>query len=124
MNHAPMIMIVDDDTSVRATIGQALTALGYLVREAPDGPTALDLVSREELSLVILDYLMPGMGGAMKQMGDVDERELDRLEAIILSMTPYERAHPDRIDGSRRKRIAVSLRSEYGSIWMSDASCR
>src|SRR5262245_3442471 len=51
--------------------------------------------------------MMPGMGGAMRQMGEVDESELDRLEAIILSMTPYERAHPDVIKGSRRKRIAA-----------------
>ncbi len=39
--------------------------------------------------------------------GQVDERELDRIEAIILSMTPFERAHPTEINGSRRKRIAT-----------------
>jgi signal recognition particle subunit SRP54 len=52
--------------------------------------------------------LMPGMGKAMKQVRELnmDERELDRLEAIILSMTPAERANPTIIDGSRRKRIA------------------
>ena len=52
--------------------------------------------------------LMPGMGGAMRQLRDVDmdEGELDHLEAIILSMTPAERANPSLIDGSRRKRIA------------------
>ena len=52
--------------------------------------------------------MMPGMGKAMKQIRqiDVDDRELDRLEAIILSMTPAERANPTLIDGSRRKRIA------------------
>jgi signal recognition particle subunit SRP54 len=52
--------------------------------------------------------LMPGMGKAMRQIREVnmDERELDRLEAIILSMTPAERADPTKIDGSRRKRIA------------------
>jgi signal recognition particle subunit SRP54 len=52
--------------------------------------------------------LMPGMGGAMRQLRqvDMDEGELDRLEAIILSMTPGERANPTLIDGSRRKRIA------------------
>jgi signal recognition particle subunit SRP54 len=52
--------------------------------------------------------LMPGMGKAMKQLRqvDMDDRELDRLEAIILSMTPAERADPTVIDGSRRKRIA------------------
>jgi signal recognition particle subunit SRP54 len=52
--------------------------------------------------------LMPGMGGAMRELRqlDMDERELDRVEAIILSMTPAERANPGLIDGSRRKRIA------------------
>jgi len=52
--------------------------------------------------------LMPGMGGAMRQLRevDMDDAELDRLEAIILSMTPGERANPTMIDGSRRKRIA------------------
>jgi signal recognition particle subunit SRP54 len=51
--------------------------------------------------------MMPGMG-AMKQLknADVDEGELDRVEAIILSMTPDERLHPAMINGSRRKRIA------------------
>ena len=37
---------------------------------------------------------------------DVDEKELDRVEAIVLSMTPYERRHPELIKGSRRLRIA------------------
>ncbi|MDQ2631092.1 MAG: signal recognition particle protein [Actinomycetota bacterium] len=51
--------------------------------------------------------MLPGMG-ALKQMknADVDEKELDRVEAIILSMTPQERANPGVINGSRRKRIA------------------
>jgi len=52
--------------------------------------------------------LMPGMGKAMKQLRQVnmDDAELDRIEAIILSMTPAERAAPAVIDGSRRRRIA------------------
>jgi signal recognition particle subunit SRP54 len=36
----------------------------------------------------------------------MDDSELDRIEAIILSMTPAERATPSLIDGSRRRRIA------------------
>ncbi len=52
--------------------------------------------------------MMPGMGKAMKEIrsANMDERELDRVEAIILSMTPAERARPEVINGSRRKRIA------------------
>jgi signal recognition particle subunit SRP54 len=51
--------------------------------------------------------MLPGMG-AMKQLknANVDEGQLDRVEAIILSMTPEERANPGIIKGSRRKRIA------------------
>jgi signal recognition particle subunit SRP54 len=51
--------------------------------------------------------MLPGMG-AMKQLknAQVDDGELDRVEAIILSMTPLERANPALIKGSRRKRIA------------------
>ncbi len=51
--------------------------------------------------------MLPGMG-AMKQLknAEVDEGQLDRVEAIILSMTPEERANPGIIKGSRRKRIA------------------
>jgi len=39
-------------------------------------------------------------------MDDVDEKQLGKVEAIILSMTPQERGAPRVIDGSRRKRIA------------------
>ena len=59
-----MILIVDDEEAVRATIGRALTELGYPVREAADGPAALAAIAEERPELVILDYLMPGMDGA------------------------------------------------------------
>ncbi len=49
--------------------------------------------------------LMPGMGSQLKHM-EVDDREIDRMEAIIHSMTREERARPDVLDGSRRRRIA------------------
>ena len=49
--------------------------------------------------------LMPGMGSELKHM-EVDDREIDRMEAIIHSMTQAERAHPEVLDGSRRRRIA------------------
>jgi signal recognition particle subunit SRP54 len=52
--------------------------------------------------------MIPGMGGlkAAKALKDTDERKLAQIEAIILSMTPGERANPKVINGSRRKRIA------------------
>jgi signal recognition particle subunit SRP54 len=50
--------------------------------------------------------MIPGLAGHQLSKLQVDERELDRVQAIILSMTPYERRHPEVIKGSRRLRIA------------------
>jgi signal recognition particle subunit SRP54 len=49
--------------------------------------------------------MIPGMGKELRGM-KVDEREFDRVQAIILSMTPQERRRPELIKGSRRLRIA------------------
>jgi signal recognition particle subunit SRP54 len=49
--------------------------------------------------------MIPGLGKEMKNV-NVDERELGRVEAIILSMTPGERGRPEIINGQRRARIA------------------
>ncbi len=55
----------------------------------------------------LLDKL-PGMGGQMAAMKDkVNDKDVKRLIAIIQSMTPHERAFPDIIKGSRKKRIAA-----------------
>jgi signal recognition particle subunit SRP54 len=50
--------------------------------------------------------MIPGLSGHQLSNMKVDERELDRVEAIILSMTPEERRRPELIKGSRRLRIA------------------
>ena len=56
-------------------------------------------------SLSSLLGMLPGVGSQLKGM-KVDDREMDRVEAIILSMTPEERRRPELIKGSRRLRIA------------------
>jgi len=50
--------------------------------------------------------MIPGLGGQQLKNLKVDEREFDRIQAIILSMTPEERRRPELIKGSRRLRIA------------------
>jgi two-component system, response regulator, stage 0 sporulation protein F len=59
-----MILVVDDDQQVRATIVRGLSALGYEVREAAGGADALALIAEKKPQLVVLDYMMPGMDGA------------------------------------------------------------
>jgi signal recognition particle subunit SRP54 len=50
--------------------------------------------------------MIPGLGAGELRSLKVDEREIDRIEAIILAMTPEERRRPELIKGSRRLRIA------------------
>jgi signal recognition particle subunit SRP54 len=50
--------------------------------------------------------MMPGMAQMKEQLDSIDEREFDRVEAMVQSMTPFERQHPKAINGSRRARIA------------------
>ncbi len=57
-------------------------------------------------SLKQLLGMMPGMGQMRAQLESLDEREFDRVEAMVHSMTPFERTHPKQINGSRRARIA------------------
>jgi signal recognition particle subunit SRP54 len=51
--------------------------------------------------------MIPGLGKQLEGLDQVDESQLKRVEAIILSMTPHERRVPHVIDVSRRKRIAA-----------------
>ncbi|GAA1682317.1 signal recognition particle protein [Fodinicola feengrottensis] len=50
--------------------------------------------------------MLPGAGQLKDQLADLDEKHLDRVQAIIRGMTPAERADPKMINGSRRLRIA------------------
>jgi signal recognition particle subunit SRP54 len=57
-------------------------------------------------SLKAMLGMMPGMAQMRQQLDSLDEREFDRVEAMVQSMTPFERTHPKAINGSRRARIA------------------
>ncbi len=59
--------------------------------------------------------MIPGIPKQLKQ-AQIDERELDRVEAIICSMTAEERRHPDIINGSRRRRIALGSGSDTHAV--------
>jgi DNA-binding response OmpR family regulator len=57
------ILTVDDDLELLSLIGFALRQAGYLVVEAADGPTALQVFDREQPDLAILDVNLPGLNG-------------------------------------------------------------
>lgn len=59
--------------------------------------------------------MIPGMGKALKNV-DIDDDAFKGIEAIIQSMTPYERANPAVLNGSRRKRIALGSGTDIQEV--------
>ena len=59
--------------------------------------------------------MIPGLGKQAKDI-EVDEKQFDRLQAIIQSMTPQEREKPDIINGSRKKRIAAGCGQQVEDV--------
>ncbi|HPU14322.1 MAG TPA: signal recognition particle protein [Aeromicrobium sp.] len=60
--------------------------------------------------------MLPGMGQFKEQLSNFDERDLDKIKAIIRSMTPTERDNPKMIDGSRRARIARGSGTQVSDV--------
>jgi two-component system, cell cycle response regulator len=57
------ILVADDDGITRRLLRNILEQFGHAVRTAPDGRTALDVICREDIRLVITDWMMPEMDG-------------------------------------------------------------
>ena len=67
-------------------------------------------------SLAKLLGMLPGMGEMREQIDNIDEGELDRVSAIILSMTAAERSDPKILNGSRRARIAKGSGTQVAEV--------
>ena len=76
------ILICDDEKDIVSALNIYLTAQGYQVFEAYNGAEALSVVEREEIHLVLMDVMMPGMDGitAMTRL-----RETTNLPVILLT---------------------------------------
>lgn len=59
----PLVLVVDDDPTMRLLVGEALDEAGFARREAADGQTALEAFMSARPDLVLLDVMMPGMDG-------------------------------------------------------------
>jgi DNA-binding response OmpR family regulator len=95
------ILVVDDDLELSSLIGYALRQAGYMVVEAGDGVTALDLFDRESPALVILDVNLPRLSGLEVcrrirtasrtpiMMLTVKNAEEDQVQALDLGADDY-----------------------------------
>ena len=77
--------------------------------------TQMETISKMGSMSKILGML-PGMGQLKEQLANFDEREVDRIKAMILSMTPAERDEPKIINGSRRARIAAGSGTQVSEV--------
>ncbi len=62
-----------------------------------------------------LASMIPGVGKAIKDI-DISDDAFNSIEAIIYSMTPYERSHPEVMNGSRRRRIAAGSGTDIQEV--------
>lgn len=82
------VLIVDDEEPNRQLLAAVLGARGYATITARDGPTALDLVRRGGIDLMLLDVMMPGMDGVevcQRVRNELGERELTIVFVTALS---------------------------------------
>jgi signal recognition particle subunit SRP54 len=94
-----------DKKKAQELASKALTGDGFSLADFRDQLRSV----RKMGSLQSLIGMLPSIGpfaGMQKAADQVDEKQINRVEAIINSMTAYERDHHDVINGSRRKRIA------------------
>lgn len=63
MNTVPRILAVDDDAAIAEMVSILLRGRGYEVATAPDGPSALQILARNDVDVVLLDLMLPGMDG-------------------------------------------------------------
>ncbi len=63
MENQAQILVVDDNPEIREIIQVLLTAEGFTVTEAADGPAALKTLTTQEFDLIILDVMMPELNG-------------------------------------------------------------
>ena len=78
------VLVVDDDVTVREVVVSYLRAGGYSVSEAGDGESALAAMRRSRADLVVLDLMLPGMGGleVCRRLRDVTDVPIIMLTAL------------------------------------------
>jgi CheY-like chemotaxis protein len=108
-NDEKLVLIVDDDPSVRASMSELLDAKGYAVLQAENGQKALDLLKKTPHfpCLVLLDLAMPIMDGRrFLELRDLDPILRD-IRVVVVSGSPLSLERLKGIDAYLRKPVNV-----------------
>lgn len=84
------ILLADDQEELRLLLQAILEDGGYELLEAQTGPEALDLARRELPSLVVMDWMMPGMSGVEVTRALRSAPETERIPVILLTARSRE----------------------------------
>lgn len=79
----PLILVTDDEKSIRNTLREVLEYENYAVEEAKDGPSALSFIRKQQPDLMLLDIKMPGLDG-LEVLDALAERNIE-FPVIMLS---------------------------------------
>lgn len=94
MKLLPRILVVDDESAMRASICRCLQAEGYRVLEAHDGAQGLEMISKEKPALIVLDVMMPNLTGIEVA---TEIRRLGLVTPVLMLTTRSE--VPQRVEG-------------------------
>jgi CheY-like chemotaxis protein len=81
-NDGPAILVVDDDPDTCRNLSDILGDVGYQVRTANDGPSALKLIEEHPFDVALLDLKMPGMDG-LTLYREIKKRRADTVAIIV-----------------------------------------
>jgi CheY-like chemotaxis protein len=106
----PSILIVDDEFGLAEMLGYLLNELGYTVRVAMDGRSALATLHGEPIDIVLTDLMMPVMDGSELVRAIRAEPTFDRIPVILMTAVPSAaRRDSDLYDGILKKPFTAEL---------------
>ena len=83
------VLVIDDEPSIGRTYIKVLIECGFVARWAGDAQTALNILIREDVNLVLLDIKMPGIDG--KTMFEVIQEYDPLMKVVVSSVYPIDR---------------------------------
>jgi DNA-binding NtrC family response regulator len=81
----PLILVAEDDASTRESLSRALRQAGYRTLTAADGATALALLSKEPVDVLLTDLRMPGVDG----MALLERARAQAPETVVIMLTAF-----------------------------------
>jgi two-component system copper resistance phosphate regulon response regulator CusR len=90
----PRILLVEDEEKTRASVTEGFAIEGWSVRSAADGETAIALLNSEAFDLLVLDWMLPGLGG----LEILRHARVRGIQAPVLMLTVRDSV-PDRVAG-------------------------